>query len=165
MGRIRLQKLSWKPLELNPAVGYRLYWSKETPVSYDSNFFKLGNTTAVSLTDILLRAAPMGESIYIGISAVDEAGNESDIISLPEPYRVSVPIAPMDLVVESLKDFKIIEKKGEAENQTQDSQKPAIPQVDQKFHQENPQLSSKHVINEGEITDDFSMKIRKALED
>ena len=108
MGRIRQLRLTWKPSELNPDVGYRLYWSKETPISYDCNFFKLGNTTAVNLTDILLKAAPLGESLYIGISVVDDAGNESDIVSLPEPYCVSVPLAPKDLVVTSPNEYEII---------------------------------------------------------
>lgn len=165
MGRIRQLRLSWRPSELNPNVGYRLYWSNEIPISYDCNFFKLGNTTSVNLTDILLKSAPLGESIYIGISTVDEAGNESDIISLSEPYCVSVPLAPRDLVVTSLDDLKVIETEREAENQTQQRQKSTNQHVDQKFQPENPKPRSRHITTEGAIVDDFSFRVRKALED
>ena len=165
MARIRKQLLSWKLSESNLVVGYKLYWSNETPVSYDSNFIKLGNITEVNLPDILFGVAPSGKSIYLGISTVDEMGSESDIISLPEPCHFLGPPAPMDLFLTTLDDFKIIETKIKIEDQVHDSQKLAIQQINQEFLSENPHSPSKNLIMKRGIDNDYFNRIRKALLD
>ena len=165
MGRIRKHKLSWKPSGSCPVVGYRLYWSNETPVSYDSNFIKLGNIIEVNLPDILLGVAPSEGSFNLGISALDEAGNESDIIFLPESYHLSVPSAPVDLVLTTLDDFKITEPKIKAENQVQDKQKPNSQQTDQEIRLNSFRTGIKSMTTEGKNVDDINYWVRKALED
>ena len=165
MGKIRKCKLSWKPSESNCVVGYRMYWSNEGPVTYSSNYIKLGNITEINLPDMFLGIAPSGESIYLGISAVDKMGNESDMIILPEPYYLSVPPAPMDLVLSTLDDFKITEPKEKAENQDQDRPKPAAQQTDQMTRPDPPRPAAKSITTEGRIVDDFGYRVRKALED
>lgn len=62
------------------------------------------------MPDILVGIALSSESIYLGISTVDEMGNESDIITLSEPYNFSVPPAPEDFALIGQDDFKILEQ-------------------------------------------------------
>lgn len=164
MGRIRKCKLSWKPSESRLVAGYRLYWSNETPVNYNANFIELGNVTEVNLPDILMSVAPSEQSVYLGISAVDEAQNESDLILLPEAYYLSVPPAPVDLVLTSLDDFKITKPKTEPENQVHDRQKSDTPPTEQEIQSNPSRPVTKHVTTEGKIVDDFTLRFRNTLE-
>jgi hypothetical protein len=46
-------------------------------------------------------------TIEFGITALDELGNESDMITLKAPYQFNVPKAPEDLYMQKLDDFCI----------------------------------------------------------
>jgi hypothetical protein len=62
--------------------GYRLYWSRNSGVSYDSNFAEVGNVTDVILPDdVPLFPAVTGE-IELGVTAVNHTGNESDMAKI-----------------------------------------------------------------------------------
>lgn len=164
MGRIKKCKLSWKPSESDVIVDYRLYWSNETPVNYNANFIKLGNITEVNLPDILLAHASSGESIYLGISAVDKGGNESDIILLPEPYKLSVPAAPVDLALTALDEFKITAPREKTGIQDTEMQKQATEKRDQEIQPNDRRPASKFITTEGKIVDDFDTRLRKTFE-
>jgi hypothetical protein len=75
-----------------------------------SKKWKYHNINELDLPDILVGIALSGESIYLGISTVDEMGNESDIITLSELYNFSVPPAPEDFALIGQDDFKILEQ-------------------------------------------------------
>ena len=110
MARIKKFKLSWKPSEADLLAGYKLYWSPNGPVDYSSNFIELSKINEVDMPDILVGTALSGESIYLGISAVNGMGNESDIITLSEPYNFSVPPAPEDFALIGQDTYIILEQ-------------------------------------------------------
>lgn len=163
MGKIRKCKLSWKPSESDLMVGYKLYWSNGNQVNYGSNFIKLGNKNEVNLPDVLIGIVPPGETIFLGISAVDKMGNESDIISLSEPYKFSAPPEPADLALATLDDFNITEPKQEAENQPQAIQTRNTQQSDKESQLNALRPAKKFVTTEGRIVDGFGMKPNKTL--
>jgi len=163
LGRIKKCKLSWKPSESNLNVDYKLYWSNATPVSYDSNCIKLGSTTEVYLPDILVTHESLGESIYLGISAVDEWGNESDIITLPEPYKLSAPAAPMDLSLTALNDFKFTVPREKAENQDSGKYKQAAYHKEQDFQSKDRRPAIKSITTEGKIVDAIKRSLDNEL--
>lgn len=164
MSKIKQSKLSWKPSESDPNADYKLYWANATPVSYNSKFIKLGNITEVGLPDILYDNEISGESIYLGISAVDEKGNESDIITLSEPYKLSAPAAPVEIELTALDDFKITTPRENAENQDVDTQKQATEKADEETHSNGRRSASKFVTTEGKIVDGFNYTLRKKFE-
>lgn len=150
MGRIKKCKLSWKPSEstLNVDdlyVDYRLYWSNVNPVSYNSNFIKLGNITEVDLPDILIVHESSGELVYLGISAVDKWGNESDIITLSEPYKLSAPAAPVDLTLTTFDDFIFTGQREKTENQDTEIQKQATEKTEQEIQSNDWHPASKPI--------------------
>jgi hypothetical protein len=49
MGKVRRRKLRWEPSV--GAAKYRLYWSTQGPVGYESDFVELENKTMVILPD------------------------------------------------------------------------------------------------------------------
>ena len=109
MAKIRKSKLGWKPSDSDQVVGYKLYWSKEDTVNYDCNFIELGDVTEVCLPDVLKDVRLNDEPIMLGITAMDEKGNESDIVTLPEPYQPMAPLGPVDLLLTILDDFNVID--------------------------------------------------------
>jgi hypothetical protein len=109
MGKIRKCKLSWQPSNSEEVIGYRLYWSKGDRVDYDSNFFELGKVHEVCLPDVLKLDTRYETSIMLGITAVAIEGNESDMVTLPAPYRTKVPPPPSDLGISTTDDITVME--------------------------------------------------------
>ena len=109
MAKIRRCKLGWKPSDSDHVIGYRLYWSKGDKVSYDSNFFELGDVCEVYLPDVLKLDARYSARVILAVTAVDINGNESDMVTLPNPYRTIAPSPPGDLLLTSLDEFSVIE--------------------------------------------------------
>ncbi len=164
MGKIKKCKLSWKPSDSGPNVEYRLYWSNVTPVGYDSNFIELGNITEVDLPDILKAHESLGGSIYIGISAVDKWENESDIITLSEPYKFSAPAAPADLALIPLNYYKITAPMEKAENQNTDIQKQVTEKTDREIQSNDQRPTPKHITTEGKIVDAINRSLGKEID-
>lgn len=69
----------------------------------------LGNVTEIVLPDDVKSFKPNGGPIVFGITAVDELGNESDMVTLTAPYQFNVPKAPDDLYLQKLEDFYVTE--------------------------------------------------------
>jgi len=92
-------KLRWKPSDSDQVIGYRLYWSTGKTVSYDSNFLELGNVTEVYLPEVLKLNPRSDLHIMLGVTAMDIAGNESDMVILSKPYHTMAPQAPEALLL------------------------------------------------------------------
>ena len=69
--RAKRLRIRWNSSSSTDVKGYRLYWSVNSGVSYDSNFAEVGNVTEVILPDdVLLFPAVAGE-IELGVTAVN----------------------------------------------------------------------------------------------
>ena len=108
MARMKKRKLSWQPSRSSQVVGYKFYWSFGGEVDYASQSVKLGNITQVTLPDDVEAFVPTNGPVEFGITAVDELGNESDMVTLKAPYQFNVPKAPEDLYLQKLDDFSVI---------------------------------------------------------
>jgi hypothetical protein len=112
MAKIRKCKLSWEASTSEHVIGYKLYWSKGTEVGYDSKYLKIGNVTEIVLPDdVVLSGGP----VMFGVTAIDRDGNESDMVTLAEPYQLSVPEAPIALSVMPSDEFKLVGSAGARE--------------------------------------------------
>lgn len=94
MGKIKQRKLRWTGSESPQVVGYKLYWEEGGDVTYDSSSAIVGNVTEVVLPDDVDDFKPENGPIEFGIAAVDELGNESDLITVSAPYQFKTPHAP-----------------------------------------------------------------------
>jgi hypothetical protein len=109
MAKIRKYTLSWEASTSDTVVGYKLYWSKGTEVSYDSKFIKVGNVTEIALPDdVTLSDGP----VMFGVTAIDREGNESDMATIAEPYQLHVPGAPGGVAFKPSDEFKLIDTTG-----------------------------------------------------
>ena len=108
MAKIKRRKLTWIASDSPQVVGYKLYWSENGPVNYYSKCVNLGNVTEIVLPDDVNSFIPGGGPVEFAITALDELGNESDMITLKAPYQFNVPKAPEDLYLQKLDDFSVI---------------------------------------------------------
>jgi hypothetical protein len=113
MAKIKRRKLKWIASDSSQVVGYKLYWSEDGAVDYDSKCAILGNVTEIVLPDDVNSFTPNGGPIEFAITALDELGNESDMITLKAPYQFNVPKAPDDLYMQKLDDFCITGQPGD----------------------------------------------------
>lgn len=108
MAKIKKRKLKWSTSSSSQVIGYKLYWSENGAVNYDSKCVTLGNVTEIVLPDDVDSFMPGGGPVEFAVTAVDELGNESDMITLKAPYQFNVPKAPEDLYLQKLDDFSTI---------------------------------------------------------
>lgn len=104
MAKIKKRKLRWKPSGSPQVIGYKLYWSEEDGVNYDSPSIDLGNVTEIVLPDDIPEFRAIRGPVELGIAAVDEMGNESDLSVLAAPYQFNVPQAPERFWIETLEE-------------------------------------------------------------
>ncbi|MBW2369078.1 MAG: hypothetical protein JRH15_14465 [Deltaproteobacteria bacterium] len=102
MAKIIKRKLKWVASTSPQVIGYKLYWSENSRVSYDSPCAMLGNVTEITLPGDVESFIVNGGPVEFAITAVDELGNESDMMTLMAPYQFNVPQAPEDMVMEKV---------------------------------------------------------------
>jgi Tfp pilus assembly protein PilZ len=102
MGKIRKKKVRWEASGSDDVAKYRLYWSKYGEVTYDSESAEIGIVTEVVLPDDVPTFPLIAGDVHLGISAINEAGNESDMTKLTAYLNFVVPEPPQNLEVEDL---------------------------------------------------------------
>lgn len=113
MAKIRRCKLSWHPAQSAQISSYRLYWSLEGRPGYDANVIDLGLVYEAYLPDILTDIPNTKKPVLLGITSVDGHGNESDIMTLAEPYYLNAPPAPKGFAIQPLENYEIVEIAGD----------------------------------------------------
>ncbi len=105
MAKVRKIRVRWSASTGSNVVGYKLYWAVGGGVNYDSDFNEVGKRTEVILPDEVPSFALVAGDIELGVTAVTEIGNESDMAKFSLPLDFTAPDAPMDIVIESREDF------------------------------------------------------------
>jgi len=124
MAKVKKRRLLWKPSTSSNVIAYKLYWAEEGKVDYDSACALIGNVAEVVLPEQVPSFPMVKGPIELGITAVNEIGNESDMMILDTPFQFSVPDAPTNPRIEALKEYHIYQGstiEEEAENQENDA--------------------------------------------
>ena len=124
MAKIKKRKLSWNKSPSPQVIGYKLYWSDDGKVDYDSPSEALGNVTEVLLPDGLEGFSPVNGPVAFGITAMDELGNESDMVTFLAEYQFNAPQAPQDLRLEELDEFHATGTDSEPEPESESGAQP-----------------------------------------
>lgn len=99
-GKIRSRRVHWEPSTSEGVTCYRLYWSTKEAVGYESDHADLGNVTQIKLPDDIPSFPLFAGQIELGISAINLAGNESEITRAIACFDFRLPEAPRSLVVD-----------------------------------------------------------------
>jgi hypothetical protein len=102
MGKLRSRKVRWEASRSADVVGYRLYWSTRGAVNYDSEYLDVGMITEVTIPNEIPSFRMISGDIELGISAINQAGNESEMTKATVHLDFTVPQAPEKLVVDEL---------------------------------------------------------------
>jgi Tfp pilus assembly protein PilZ len=102
MGKIKKKKVRWEASASDDVAKYKLYWSKYGEVNYDSESAEIGEVTELVLPDDVPSFPLIAGDIYLGISAINDAGNESDMTKLSAYFNFVVPEPPQNLEVEDV---------------------------------------------------------------
>lgn len=109
MAKLRKRRLRWNHPSAPRVARYRVYWKIGQGVDYDSDYEEVEKTTEVTLPDDIPSFPLIEGRIELGVTAVDDAGSESDMAKLTAPFEFIAPDAPTNLVVEALKEFHFYE--------------------------------------------------------
>lgn len=102
MAKIVKRTISFSPSGAPDLIGYKLYWSTDTPVDYTSANADIGNKTTIIIPDDVSNFPLVEAQVNIGITAIDDMGNESDMATTTAPFDFDAPDAPTNLVVGTL---------------------------------------------------------------
>jgi Tfp pilus assembly protein PilZ len=104
VGKVKRKRLAWDRSLSDKVTRYRVYWSKDGGIDYGSQHVEVGNVVQVTLPDDIPSFPLVAGEIELGVSAISEAGNESEITK----FRVSIdfiaPEPPKNLRLEDLQD-------------------------------------------------------------
>ena len=103
MSKVKGFVIKFAPSDSEDVVTNKLYVQESpTAVSYDSQSFDVGNTAVAGFVSVdMQKLLPDVDSVYnIGVAAVDDAGNESDLsIKNNVPLDFAAPAAPGEILV------------------------------------------------------------------
>ncbi len=107
MAKIRKRRIRWDASSSTDTVSFKVYWAVGGKVNYDSDCVKVGMCKEIILPDAIPSFPVTQGKIEIGVTAVNEIGNESDMVTLSVPFQFSVPESPKNLVMENLETFYV----------------------------------------------------------
>ena len=99
-GKIKRKRIRWYRSPSAEVIRYRLYWSVEGEVDYDSQYVEFGDVAEAVLPDDIPSFPLITGTLYLGITAVNKAGNESDMTKITASLDFMVPEAPKQIWVE-----------------------------------------------------------------
>ena len=103
MANVRKYQISWTKSTVEDVVGYKIYYMPEGEVlDYSSPNVLVGDVDHVLIPDDLPGFPFIDGNYQIGLTAVDDVGNESDFIAKTVPFDLVAPDAPTNLEVTPL---------------------------------------------------------------
>jgi hypothetical protein len=102
MAKVRKTQITWDAVDSPDVAGYRLYWAVGGGVDYNSEFLEVGNVTEIILPDDVPSFPLVAGDIEIGVTAVNQRGNESDMSVFSAPFDFTAPRAPGNIMVKDL---------------------------------------------------------------
>jgi Tfp pilus assembly protein PilZ len=100
VGKVKKKRLIWDRSLSEKVTKYRVYWSKDGGIGYDSDYAEVGDVSQVILPDDIPSFPLVANEMELGVSAITEAGNESEIAKIIVPVDFTVPEQPRNLKLE-----------------------------------------------------------------
>jgi len=102
MAKVIKRRISWTASDSPDVVKYRVYWEAAPNIpSYSSPHVEVTKNELIIPDEVPDFPTQEGDYV-IGVSAVDDVGNESDISTVTAPFDFTAPNAPENVSVESI---------------------------------------------------------------
>jgi hypothetical protein len=102
LAKIRKKRIRWNPSPDPDVRGYRLYWTLLEGVNHNSAFVNVGDVTEVILPDNVPAFPLIAGEMEFGVTAVNQAGNESDMAVFSANVYFVPPGPPTNLRFEDI---------------------------------------------------------------
>lgn len=99
-GKIKSKRIRWYRSPSAEVIKYRLYWSVEREVDYDSQYVELADVAEAVLPEDIPSFPLITGPLFLGITALSKAGNESDMTKIQASVDFTVPEAPKQIWVD-----------------------------------------------------------------
>jgi hypothetical protein len=96
----RKKRLSWGSSASPDLAGYRLYWAVGRGVDYGAEHADIGKVTTILLPDDVASFPQVAGRVEIGVTALSQHGNESDMMVIAASVDFRAPEPPEDLRLE-----------------------------------------------------------------
>jgi hypothetical protein len=98
--RPRKKRISWGSSSSPDVAGYRLYWAVNRGVDYGAEYADIGKVNTILLPDEVACFPQVEGRVEIGITALNQYGNESDMMIVAADLDFRAPEPPEDLRLE-----------------------------------------------------------------
>jgi len=103
MANVRKYQISWTKATASDIIGYKIYYVPDgEELNYGSPNVSVGDVDSVIIPDDVPEFPFIDGNYQIGITAVDDVGNESDFLMKTVPFDLVAPDAPTNLEVTPL---------------------------------------------------------------
>jgi uncharacterized membrane protein YdjX (TVP38/TMEM64 family)/Tfp pilus assembly protein PilZ len=102
-GKVKRKRLIWDRSLSDKVTRYRVYWARDGGMDYNSDYVEVGNVPQVILPDEIPFFPSVADEMEVGVSAISEAGNESEITKIVVSVDFTVPESANNL---RLEDFQ-----------------------------------------------------------
>ncbi len=101
MSKVKTKTISWEPSTSSDVTKYRVRWKLNdgTSFGYNAEFIETSNLSVRAPDDFPEGNFTEEDEYLIGVSAVDDQGNESDIQEITAPFDFVPPNPPTGLSV------------------------------------------------------------------
>lgn len=98
--KVVTRKVQWNPVTVPDLKGYNLYYASGSAVlDHNAPFVYVGNVTEVVITDVIPAAINWNGDYTLGVSAVDNVGNESNIAAGTSFFDFQAPPSPTGFTI------------------------------------------------------------------
>ena len=100
MARTHEYQITWTASPSTDVVGYKIYYIPEgEELNYGSPSVTVGNVTTILIPTDTPGFPLLDGLCTIGLSALDDSNNESDIIAKTVPFDLVAPDVPSELII------------------------------------------------------------------
>lgn len=91
MAKAPQTRITWKASRSRRIVGYKLYWTKGETLNYHPKCAEIGNVNEILLPDDLAPYNIEQGPLKFGLTAINQEGNESDILTIGSLHLLHPP--------------------------------------------------------------------------
>ena len=100
MAKYRKYQMAFNRPTDTDVTGFKVYFKEGSSVKDTDPFVDIGNNTTVVIPDEFPGFPKVDGAVSLGIAAVDDEGNESDMAVITYPFDLLAPASPTGVIID-----------------------------------------------------------------